>query len=133
MSDNSELPTDMRDLLIRLDVSVDRGFKQIFDKLDEMTRRSDLHEDRIRNLEQQNTTRASLVQRFYDVEVEVGVLKEWKHQSEGASSARKPWMEKVIMPALVLLFGLLLGALGVQKVESAINGDDRATEQVSRP
>ncbi|MCC4259013.1 hypothetical protein LL268_21460 [Sphingobium lactosutens] len=46
----------MRDLLIRLDQRVDDGFKNINAKLDEMTRRADGHENRIRNLETWQST-----------------------------------------------------------------------------
>ena len=47
---------EMRDLLIRLDQRVDDGFKNINAKLDEMTRRADGHENRIRNLETWQST-----------------------------------------------------------------------------
>ncbi|WP_140419446.1 hypothetical protein [Sphingobium sp. Z007] len=46
---------EMRDLLIRLDQRVDDGFKNINAKLDEMNRRADGHETRIRSLEDWRT------------------------------------------------------------------------------
>lgn len=49
------IPTDMRDLLIRLDQRVDDGFRNINTKLDEMNRRADGHEVRIRSLEDWRT------------------------------------------------------------------------------
>lgn len=42
---------EMRDLLIRLDQRVDDGFRNINQKLDDMNRRADGHETRIRTLE----------------------------------------------------------------------------------
>jgi hypothetical protein len=46
---------EMRDLLVRLDESVKIGFEHINKKLDEMTRRADGHETRIRSLEDWRT------------------------------------------------------------------------------
>lgn len=46
---------DMRDLLIRLDQRVDDGFRNINAKLDDMNRRADGHELRIRSLEDWRT------------------------------------------------------------------------------
>lgn len=51
-----QIDQEMRDLLIRLDQRVDDGFKNINAKLDEMTRRADGHENRIRNLETWQST-----------------------------------------------------------------------------
>lgn len=45
----------MRDILIRLDQRVDDGFKNIDKKLDNMERRADAHENRIRSLEDWRT------------------------------------------------------------------------------
>ncbi|MCC4257018.1 MULTISPECIES: hypothetical protein [Sphingobium] len=46
---------EMRDLLIRLDQRVDDGFRSINSKLDDMNRRADGHELRIRSLEDWRT------------------------------------------------------------------------------
>lgn len=46
---------EMRDLIVRLDESVKLGFQHINAKLDEMTRRADGHETRIRALENWHT------------------------------------------------------------------------------
>lgn len=46
---------EMRDLLIRLDQRVDDGFRNINSKLDDMNRRADGHETRIRSLEDWRT------------------------------------------------------------------------------
>jgi hypothetical protein len=46
---------EMRDILIRLDQRVDDGFRNINSKLDEMNRRADGHEIRIRSLEDWRT------------------------------------------------------------------------------
>ena len=46
---------EMRDLLIRLDQRVDDGFRNLFAKIDEMNRRQDGHETRIRSLEDWRT------------------------------------------------------------------------------
>lgn len=46
---------EMRDLLVRLDESVKLGFQHINAKLDEMNRRADGHETRIRSLEDWRT------------------------------------------------------------------------------
>lgn len=45
----------MRDILIRLDQRVDDGFRNINSKLDDMNRRADGHEIRIRSLEDWRT------------------------------------------------------------------------------
>lgn len=45
----------MRDILIRLDQRVDDGFRNINSKLDDMNRRADGHELRIRSLEDWRT------------------------------------------------------------------------------
>lgn len=46
---------EMRDLLVRLDETVKIGFQHMYAKLDEMTRRADGHETRIRSLENWQT------------------------------------------------------------------------------
>lgn len=43
-------PTDMRDLLIRLDEKCQNGFASIMSRLDAMDRRADNHEDEIQTL-----------------------------------------------------------------------------------
>ena len=55
MSTTGKVDQEMRDLLIRLDQRVDDGFRNINSKLDEMNRRADGHETRIRSLEDWRT------------------------------------------------------------------------------
>lgn len=62
---------EMRDLLIRLDEKVSNGFDNINAKLDEMNRRADGHEERIRKLEDTTSHRTGYVSRFELVEAKV--------------------------------------------------------------
>jgi len=63
---------EMRDLLIRLDEKVASGFTSINQKLDSMERRADLHDERIKSIEMEISSRRDLVDRLSAVEGEVG-------------------------------------------------------------
>lgn len=79
---------EMRDLLVRLDESVKVGFKHINDKLDEITRRADGHETRIRSLE------------------------DWRTEIKGGWSGMG-LLGKIGKPLLMVVLGAI-GALGLQ-------------------
>ncbi|MBA4228688.1 MAG: hypothetical protein C0456_18955 [Hyphomonas sp.] len=75
---------EMRDLLIRLDQKVSDGFENINHKLDEMNRRADGHEDRIRRLEDTTNNRSQFIPRFEVVEAKVAIHEGRFNQLDGA-------------------------------------------------
>lgn len=103
---------EMRDLLIRLDQRVGDGFQHINAKLDDMNRRADGHETRIRALETDNQTRLSYVQRFENVEGQVQQHEGRFQQLEGASKGAA-WVASAGKFAGGALLGVI-GALGLQ-------------------
>jgi hypothetical protein len=99
---------EMRDLLVRLDQRVGDGFLNINAKLDEMNRRADGHENRIRALENDNQTRLSYVPRFEFVETQVHRHEGRFQQLEGASKGAT-----FVANAGRVLIGAIVTAIGI--------------------
>lgn len=106
----AKVDQDMRDLLIRLDQKVGDGFKNINEKLDNMERRADAHETRIRQLENDSQTRLGYVSRFEAVETKVQLHEGRFQQLEGAGKGFGfGWKA---LTAGVGFAGILIGLVG---------------------
>lgn len=63
-----ELPSNLWEMLIRLDQKVGDGFLQLNEKLDRMEQRVDAHDARVRAIETELADRAELKNRFFRLE-----------------------------------------------------------------
>jgi hypothetical protein len=122
---------EMRDLLIRLDEKVSNGFENINSKLDEMNRRADGHEDRIRKLEETSTHRSTYVGRFEAVEAKVSNHEGRFAQLDGAGKG-VGLLGKVGTALLGAAIGVI-GMLGLQIGVESKHPVKPATEQAQRP
>ncbi|MBT0668409.1 hypothetical protein HT136_08505 [Novosphingobium profundi] len=100
--------TEMRDILIALRQQVQDGFANINTKLDNMERKHEGHELRLRSLENEAQTRLTYIDRFQKVETTVqeheGRFKELQGAGRGATLVTN--IGRVVI-------GIVIGAVGI--------------------
>lgn len=128
---NVGINQEMRDLLVRLDQKVSDGFENMNSKLDEMNRRADGHEDRIRRLEDITNNRNQYIPRFEAVEARVAIHEGRFNQLDGAGKGAGLF-GKVATAALGAL-AAVLAMLGLQVTTAPKGSQVHNTTVVEQP